>query len=373
VILFDGLNYCSGSTARPRASRPGQRGRGLPGPGRFRLPGDQLRRTHDHRRRDVRPADLVVYNGGVFALYFDGSASGAGIATSDNVSSADESSARPVLAMDVPSDLLPTTGPATYLPASSRTGTASTTTCSTSWRLAHEQRGRRPVLPGNPGRVYDLFVYQNRSGSPNRRRSSGRSRSPGGRAARPARRTTASTRARSGPGTATSRSCAATRASTSPRPSRRRPPTATTWWCRTTTPRRGLRTGLRCLARAHPDRAAPAGTAADRCVVTQILTLVRERLTSRMKSARPEPRSGRPRSFLATTPCRPGGTRYFLGWVQEIKHMNTARRRWPVRLVLLVSTLAVAACSRPARPATECPSRSPAIRGLPWRRSIASR
>ena len=62
------------------------------------------------------PADLVRYAGGGFSLFFDGSASGSGVAISDNATGADESGGDPVLAIDIPSDLLPSTGPTTYVP-----------------------------------------------------------------------------------------------------------------------------------------------------------------------------------------------------------------------------------------------------------------
>jgi hypothetical protein len=108
------------------------------------------------------PADLVQYQAGTFSLYFDASAAGAGVASSDNVTGADESFGLPVLAMDVPSDLMPSTGPITYLPGQFAEWDGVNFNLYDAlggWPLASEVDA--VTCQGNPGRVYDRVVYQN--------------------------------------------------------------------------------------------------------------------------------------------------------------------------------------------------------------------
>jgi hypothetical protein len=107
------------------------------------------------------PADLVQYQGGVFSIYFDASAAGSGVSTSDNLTGADDSLARPVLAMDVPSDLAPTTGPVTYLPGQIANWDGVNFNLFDSlggWPVSSEIDALS--CQGNPGRVYDRVVYQ---------------------------------------------------------------------------------------------------------------------------------------------------------------------------------------------------------------------
>ena len=107
-------------------------------------------------------ADLVLFNGGVFTLYFDASSAGLGVATSDNVTGADESYGNPVLAMDVPSDLMPATGPNPFLLGwfADWDGTNfNVFDALGAWPLASEVDALS--CQGNPGRVYDRVVYQN--------------------------------------------------------------------------------------------------------------------------------------------------------------------------------------------------------------------
>lgn len=59
--------------------------------------------------------DLILFSGGSFSMYFDASASGAGIATSSNLTGASIVSGDAVLVFDIATDLAPTTGPATYV------------------------------------------------------------------------------------------------------------------------------------------------------------------------------------------------------------------------------------------------------------------
>ena len=108
------------------------------------------------------PADLVQYQGGIFTLYFDASTAGLGVATSDNVTGADESYGKPVLAMDVPSDLMPATGPNPFLIGwfADWDGTNfNVFDALANWPLSSEVDALS--CQGNPGRVYDRVVYQN--------------------------------------------------------------------------------------------------------------------------------------------------------------------------------------------------------------------
>ena len=108
------------------------------------------------------PADLVQYQGGIFTLYFDASTAGLGVATSDNVTGADESYGKPVLAMDVPSDLMPATGPNPLLIGwfADWDGTNfNVFDALANWPLSSEVDALS--CQGNPGRVYDRVVYQN--------------------------------------------------------------------------------------------------------------------------------------------------------------------------------------------------------------------
>ena len=62
------------------------------------------------------PSDLVRYAGGGFNVYVGPSGVPPNIAAADDVTGADETAGFRILSMDVPSDLTPSTGPATYLP-----------------------------------------------------------------------------------------------------------------------------------------------------------------------------------------------------------------------------------------------------------------
>lgn len=108
------------------------------------------------------PADLVQFSGGVFTLFFDGSATGLGVAASDNLTGADHALGGPVLAMDVPSDLMPSTGPIPYLPGQFADWDGANFNLFDSlggWPVSSEVDAFS--CQGNPGRVYDRVVYQN--------------------------------------------------------------------------------------------------------------------------------------------------------------------------------------------------------------------
>lgn len=110
------------------------------------------------------PADLVRVSALGFSLFFDASASGAGIAISDNVIAADScwrtATRVTVLGLDIPSDLLPSTGPPTYLPGQFASwdgvgyGLYETLL---GWPISSEVNALACQAP--PGRVYDRAVY----------------------------------------------------------------------------------------------------------------------------------------------------------------------------------------------------------------------
>lgn len=108
------------------------------------------------------PADLVRYGAGVFALFFDASASGVGIASSSNTQAADESGGSPVLAFDIPTDLAPSTGPPTLLSG----GIAGWDGVNynlfdnlAGWPMSSEIAALS--CQANPGRTYELVNYPN--------------------------------------------------------------------------------------------------------------------------------------------------------------------------------------------------------------------
>jgi hypothetical protein len=108
------------------------------------------------------PADLVRFTAVGYTVFFDASASGAGIALSGNVTGADWSAGLDVLALDVPTDLLPSAGPVTYVPGDIAAWDGSIPTY-----LLFDQLANWPLssevdafsCQGNPSRVYDRVVY----------------------------------------------------------------------------------------------------------------------------------------------------------------------------------------------------------------------
>jgi hypothetical protein len=110
--------------------------------------------------RTFAPADLARFAGGFFSHYFDASSAGSGIAPSDNVAGADESGGDPVLAMDIPSDLLPSTGPPTYLPGNLADWDGSSFNLFDTlvgWPVSSETAAFS--CQANPGRVYHRVAY----------------------------------------------------------------------------------------------------------------------------------------------------------------------------------------------------------------------
>jgi len=106
------------------------------------------------------PSDLVRYAGGVFSLFFDASAAGTGVALSGNVTGADAAPGLSIFALDIPTDLAPSTGPVTYIPGDIADWDGAGFNLFDSlagWPLSSEVDGFS--CQANPGRVYDRVVY----------------------------------------------------------------------------------------------------------------------------------------------------------------------------------------------------------------------
>jgi len=108
------------------------------------------------------PADLVRYSGGAFALFFDASATGAGVALSSNVIGGDAAPGLDILALDVPTDLTPSTGPTVFVPG--QIGAWDTPNATyllydalTGWPLSSHVEAFS--CQANPGRVYHRTTY----------------------------------------------------------------------------------------------------------------------------------------------------------------------------------------------------------------------
>jgi hypothetical protein len=108
------------------------------------------------------PADLVKFSGGGHGPFFDASVSGLGVALSDNVTGADQTGGDPVLAMDVPSDLLRSPlWPVPYLPGQIAIWDGvnyNLFLALLNWPLSSEVDAFS--CQANPGRVYERVVYQ---------------------------------------------------------------------------------------------------------------------------------------------------------------------------------------------------------------------